>query len=123
MQGRNRPPFVKSLETEAHFTINELEEDLSAGFEVIYESRWTPCCRVVEDEFQHSTDHLPFGIRVHRRAGEHCFFFLVPTFFSCTIFFLVLFFANDSVICMTEYLLHGKNMSVELHEKPNPNQL
>jgi hypothetical protein len=71
-QGRNRPPFVKCLTTKQNFTITELENDLSGDYEVMYESGWTPCCRIVDDDLQDCTDHLPFGMRLHRRAGEHC---------------------------------------------------
>ena len=67
VRGRNRPPFVKCLTTKQPFTVKELKHDLSGENEVIYESRWTPCSRVVEDDFQIYTNHLPFGMRVHRR--------------------------------------------------------
>jgi hypothetical protein len=63
---------VKCVTTKQHFAIKELEDDLSGDYEVMYESGWTPCCRVVEDDFQICTDHLPFGMRLHCRAGEHC---------------------------------------------------
>lgn len=67
---RNRPPFVKSLDTQQNFTRKELQQHLSAAYEVIYESRWTSCVRVVEDDFQLYTNKLPFGIRIHRRVGN-----------------------------------------------------
>jgi hypothetical protein len=43
---------VKCLSTKQQFTCKELEDDLSADNEEIYESRWTPCSRVVQDDFQ-----------------------------------------------------------------------
>ena len=43
---------MKCLTTKQNFTIKELEDDLSGDYEVMYESGWTPCCRVVEDYFQ-----------------------------------------------------------------------
>lgn len=70
-RGKNRPPFVKCLTTMKNFTITELETDLSGDYEELYESGWTPLCRVVEDDLQICTNNLPFGVRLHRRAGEH----------------------------------------------------
>ena len=69
---KNRPPFVKDPATKQHFTIKELKDDLSGEYDVMYGSGWAQCVRVVEDDFQKCTDHLPFGMRLHRRVGEHC---------------------------------------------------
>jgi hypothetical protein len=59
-----------ALDTQQNFTRKELQQHLSAVYEVIYESRWTSCVRVVEDDFQLYTNKLPFGIRIHRRVGN-----------------------------------------------------
>jgi hypothetical protein len=67
---RNRLPFVKSLDTKQHFTRKELQQHLSADCEVIYESRWTSCVRVVEDDFQLYTNKLTFGIHIHHCVGN-----------------------------------------------------
>ena len=68
---RNRPPLVKSLQTMENFTFNELEELFSASCEEIYEARWMAQARMFEDGLQFPTDPLPFGVRLHRRAGPY----------------------------------------------------
>ena len=66
---RNRPPLVKSLKTMENFTFTELEELFSASSEEIYDARWMAQARMFEDGLQFPADSLPFGVRMHRRAG------------------------------------------------------
>ena len=67
----NRPQLVKSLQTLENFTFTELEELFSAASEEIYKSRWMQPARMFEDGLQFPTDPLPFGVRLHRRAGPY----------------------------------------------------
>ena len=71
----NHPPFVKEDPTKCpdrrpqHFKATELEELFGGEITDLSEYRVTRCARALEDMLQLRINHLPFGIRLHRRVG------------------------------------------------------